>query len=164
MGDLDIRFLTVPYMNPKNLTAIAFGLEIFLPTASKDVLGSNAVILGPQIFLAWFKRFGWDLIAPGYQHQFSVYEEDGANDVHRSLIDLFFLKLLGSKKQQWLLLNPQGLLNYENDQYFALFEAELGTMLNQIHKGHSLYIRPSVGITGGRPYDFSLEVGYKIIW
>ena len=164
-GDMDIRFLTVPYLNIKKKTALAAGFEIFLPTGADDLLSSNAVSFGPQVFGVFFKPLGgfWDLIAPAYQHKFSVYEEDGAGDVHQGLIDLFFLKLSGDKKR-WVLLDPQGVLDYENDRQFALFETELGTLLDKIHPGHSVYIRPSFGIGADRPYDFSLEVGYKIVW
>ncbi len=37
-GDTDIRFLTVPYLDMANKWAIAVGLEVFLDTASKDIL------------------------------------------------------------------------------------------------------------------------------
>jgi hypothetical protein len=50
-GDLDMRFLTVPYMNLEKKMAFATGLELFLDTASEDALGSGAWSLGPQVFL-----------------------------------------------------------------------------------------------------------------
>ena len=161
-GDMDVRFLTVPIMIPEKRFALAYGAEFYIPTASDDVLGSNAFTVAPQIFLGFFGVFGWiDLIAPGYQHQFSVWEESGASDRHLGLIDLFILKTFNNK-QQWAMLNPQGILNYETDQYWVQFDVEAGTMLPA--KGHSIYIRPSFGISGDRPYDWSVEAGYKIIW
>jgi len=47
-----------------------------------------------------------------------------------------------------------------------LLEIQGGMMLDKYFgtKGHSAYIMPSCGIGADRPYDFSLEVGYKIIW
>jgi len=30
--------------------------------------------------------------------------------------------------------------------------------------GQSVYVRPSFGITDDRPYDESIEVGYKFVW
>ncbi len=166
-GDMDFRILTVPYLDMSRKMAIATGLEVFLPTASEDALGSNALSLGPQVFAVFFKPFGgfFDLIAPAYQHKFSVYEESGFNNVHQGLIDLFLLKTFGNKKK-WALINPQAVIDYENDREFMLVEAEVGTMLDDIlsTKGHSVYVRPSVGIGNDRPYDFSLEAGYKIVW
>lgn len=161
-GDMDIRFLTVPIMIPEKKFALAYGVEFFFPTASHDVLGSNAYTVGPQLFLAFFGVFDFiDLVAPGYQHQFSVYEEDGASDRNLGLIDLFILKTFNNK-QQWVMLNPQGIINYETGQEWVQFDVEAGTMLKA--KGHSAYIRPSLGMGGDKPYDWSLEAGYKIIW
>lgn len=166
-GDMDFRILTVPYLDMSRKMAIATGLEVFLPTASEDALGSNTLSLGPQLFAVFFKPFGgfFDLIAPAYQHKFSVYEESGFNNVHQGLIDLFLLKTFGNKKK-WALINPQAVIDYENDREFMLVEVEVGTMLDNIlsTKGHSVYVRPSVGIGNDRPYDFSLEAGYKIVW
>jgi hypothetical protein len=166
-GDMDIRFLTVPYMNMEKKMAIATGLEIFINTASDTALGSNAFSLGPQIFGVFFKPFGgfFDLIAPAYQHKFSVYEESGASDVHQGLIDIFFLKT-SADRQKWFLLDPQIILDYENSKEFVLFDAEAGMMMDNLlgTKGHSAYVRPSFGIGHYRPYDFSLEIGYKIVW
>ncbi|MGD8530581.1 MAG: hypothetical protein PVG97_06340, partial [Syntrophobacterales bacterium] len=78
-GDTDIRFLTVPYLDMAKKRAIAVGLEVFLDTASEDILGSGATSLGPQVFCVFFKPFGglFDLVAPAYQHKFSVDEDDG---------------------------------------------------------------------------------------
>ncbi len=47
-----------------------------------------------------------------------------------------------------------------------IIDVEAGTMLDKYlgTKGHSAYLRPSIGIGGDRPTDGSIEVGYKIIW
>ena len=156
--------LTVPYLDVPNKFAIATGVEIFFPTGSDDVLSTNAISIGPQVFFAFFAPFGGlvDLIAPGYQHEFSVWEESGAGNIHQGNLDLFILKTFNNR-QQWILLNPQGVIDYENDLAFGLFDAEFGTMLNYM-PGHSAYVRPSAGLGSDRPYDVSIEVGYKIIW
>jgi len=162
-GDMDMRFLTIPYMDMSKRQAMAIGLELFLPTGSEDVFSSNAFSLGPQVFYAFFAPFGGlvDLIAPGYQHQFSLYEESGASDVNLGLVDLFILKTFNNKKQ-WLMLNPQGILNYEAQTEWIQFDVEVGTMLKK--SGHSIYARPSFGIGTDRSYDYSVEAGYKIVW
>ena len=165
LGDTDLRLLTVPIVIPEKRFAIALGAEFYLPTASDDVLGRDAFTVGPQLFFAFFGYFGLDLIAPGYQHQFSVWEESGASDVHLGAFDLFLLKTFNDK-QQWVLVNAQGFLNYENQREWAQLDLEVGTMLDQWIEasGHSIYIRPSVATGGDRPYDYSIEAGYKIVW
>lgn len=162
-GDLDFRFLTVPYVNPAKRIAFAAGLEVFLDTASDEALGSGSTSLGPQIFLVFFKPFGLDidLFAPAYQHKFSI---DG-NDVNQSLIDLFMLKT-SEDKTLWVLVNPVFVIDHEANTEYMLIDIELGTMLDKYlgTMGHSVYVRPSVGIGGDRPYDASIEVGYKMVF
>ena len=47
-----------------------------------------------------------------------------------------------------------------------LLELQAGMMTDKYFgtKGHSAYIMPSFGVGHYRPYDWSLEVGYKIVW
>ena len=166
-GDTDFRFLTVPYLDMSKRMALAVGFEIFLDTASEDSLGSGTTSLGPQVFGVFFKPLGgfFDLIAPAYQHKFSVEEDDGRSDVHQGLIDVFALKM-SKDKQAWMMINPTFILDYENNQEFMLIDFEVGTMLDK-HlgtNGHSAYIRPGIQIGQDRPANASIEVGYKIIW
>jgi hypothetical protein len=166
-GDFDFRFLTVPILDMKKKFALAVGFETFLPTATEDSLGSGALSFGPQVFAVFFAPLGikGTLLAPAYQHKFSVDEDEGRREVHQGLIDIFLL-WASSDKQYWALLDPQIVLDYEENTEFMLIDLEAGTMLDKYlgTKGHSAYIRPSVGVGGHRPTDGSIEVGYKIIW
>lgn len=161
VGVVDMRFLTVPYLNMKERKAIAFGMEIFLPTGN-EITGSQTLSLGPQIFGVFFVPFGISnsLIAPAVQYKFSIDEEDGADDVEQFLFDVFFLKT-SADKQYWMLVNPQYLFDEEQDVDFGFLDAEFGMMLNG---GHSLYLRPSVGLSGDKVTESAIEIGYKVIW
>lgn len=167
LGEVDFRFLTVPYVNMQKRRAVAVGLETFLPTATDDSLGSQRLSFGPQIFGVLFAPFGIKgaLIAPAYQHKFSVYEDDDLKDLHQGLIDVFLL-WTSTDKQWWALLDPQFILDYEEDVEFGLIDAEFGTMLDRFigKQGHSVYVRPSIGFGRDRRTDGSIEVGYKIVW
>jgi hypothetical protein len=167
LGDIDFRFLTVPYLDMSKRLALAVGLETFLDTASEDELGTGATSFGPQVFLVYFAPLGMKgtLFAPAYQHKFSVEEDDGRSEIHQGLIDIFFL-WLSQDKQYWALFDPQIVLDYEESVEFMVIDLEVGTMLDKYlgTKGHSAYLRPSIGIGGHRPTDGSIEVGYKIIW
>lgn len=167
VGDFDFRLLTVPIVDMKNKFALAAGFEIFLPTATEDSLGSGALSFGPQVFAVFFAPFGikGTLIAPAYQHKFSVDEDEGRERVHQGLIDIFFL-WISSGKQYWALFDPQIVFDYKANTEFMLIDLETGTMLDKYlgTKGHSAYLRPSIGIGSDRPTDGSIEVGYKIIW
>lgn len=167
VGDFDFRFLTVPIIDMKKKFALAVGFETFLPTATEDSLGQGALSFGPQVFGVFFAPMGikGTLIAPAYQHKFSIDEDDGRSEVHQGFIDIFLL-WGSSDKQYWALVDPQIILDYEQDKEFMIVDIEAGTMLDRFFgtKGHSAYLRPSFGVGGNRSTDGSIEIGYKIIW
>ncbi len=162
MGDVDIRFLTVPYLNKEDKNAIAFGLEVFLNTASKDALGSGSTSLGPQLFYVKFLETG--LFAPGIQYKFSIDEDSGRDEVDQVLIDLNYL-LMSKDKKSWFFTDPQIVIDNESNTEFAIVDFEFGWMMTNWTelKGHSFYIRPSIGVGSDRPTKGSIEFGYKII-
>ena len=157
-----MRFLTVPFINMAKRRAIAFGLEAFLNTASEDALGSGTTALGPQAFYVKFMKRG--LFAPGLQYKFSVDEDSGRSKTDQILIDLNYLRM-GKDKQSWFFTDPQIVIDNENDVEFAIVDFEYGWMMSKWTdlKGHSFYVRPSVGVGADRPTDYSLELGYKIV-
>ena len=166
LGEIDFRFLTVPWLDMKRLQAIALGLETFLPTAEEG-LGSRRLTFGPQIFWAKFNPFGtkgW-LFAPGYQHRFSVWEDDDLDTLHQSVIDLYVV-WISRNKQYWSLLDPQIILDWQEEESYMILDWEIGMMLDKYtgSKGHSIYVRPSVGVGSDRPTDGSIEIGYKVVW
>ena len=146
LGDIDMRFLTILNMDMETKTAWAAGLEIFLNTASEDTLGSGTTSLGPQIFYVKFLDSG--LFAPGFQYKFSVDEDDGRSKTDQSIIDLNYL-LMAKDKKSWFFTDPQIIIDNEKSQEFAIVDFEFGWMANQWFeklKGHSFYVRPSIGV------------------
>ena len=166
VGVVDMRLLNVPYVNMKERKAIAVGIELSLPTGN-GITGSQTLSLGPQVFGVFFAPFGIanSLVAPAVQYKFSLDEEDGADDIEQFLFDLFFLKT-SADKQKWMMINPQYVFDQEQDVDFGFLDAEFGMMVDKYFgtKGHSAYIRPSVGLGGDKVTDNSIEIGYKIIW
>ncbi len=161
-GDVDMRFLTIFSLNKATKTAWAGGLEVFLDTASEDALGSGTTALGPQVFYVKFLSRG--LFAPGLQYKFSVDEDTGRSETDQFLIDLNYLRM-GKDKQSWFFTDPQIVIDNENNIEFAIVDFEFGWMMSKWTdlKGHSFYIRPSVGLGSDRPTDGSIELGYKIV-
>lgn len=158
-GDTDIRFMTIPYLKK---FGFAWGVEFFLDTASDPSLGTGANSIGPFIGLAKFNPFGpGSLFVPLYQHKFSVDEDKGRDKVHQGILDLFMVKTFNQNKY-WGYIDPQIVLDYENKKEFMLIEIQAGMMAGP--KGGSAWIMPSIGVGNDRPYDFSLEVGYKLVW
>jgi hypothetical protein len=163
-GDTDIRFMTIPYLS--NKMGVAPGIEFFLPTATDPSLGSGAWTVAPFVFLAFFKPIGpGSIFVPGYQHSISIDQDPGRDRVNRGLFDFFLVKTF-AENQFWAYIDPQVVLDYDNKDYFALIEMQAGAMLDKLLgiKGHSTWVMPSIGAGKDRPYDVSLEAGYKIVW
>ena len=165
-GDTDLRFMTVPYINMEKRIAMAPGVEFMLPTATDPDLGSGAFTVAPFVFFGYFNPIGkGSIFVPGYQHMISLDEDPGRNKVNRGLIDMFLVKTFANN-QYWAYVDPQIILDYENSKEFMQLELQGGMMLDKLFgvKGHSVWIMPSFGIGSDRPYDTSLEVGYKYVW
>ena len=165
-GDMDLRFMTVPYMNLQKGQAVAAGVEFFLDTASEDALGAGANSVAPFVFWAHFNPVGpGSIFVPGYQHTYSFDENEGRSQVNQGVIDMFLVKTW-NQNQYWGYIDPQVFLDYEANEEFMLLELQGGMMLDKYWgtKGNSVWIMPSFGLGTDRPYDFSLEIGYKIIW
>jgi hypothetical protein len=161
-GDTDLRFMTIPYLNPKKRQGVALGVELFLDTASEDALGTGANSVAPFVFWAYFNPIGpGSIFVPGYQHTYSVSENDGRSPVRQGLIDMFLVKTWNENKY-WGYVDPQIILDYETNEEFMLLELQAGMMTGPA--GQSVWAMPSFGIGTDRPYDFSLEIGYKIVW
>ena len=162
LGDINVRVLAVPFLNPKSGTALAVGIEAFFPTASEDILGEGKFSLGPQIFGVKFLPFGirGSLIAPAVQQVVSVAGEGDRADINRTQLDLFLLKQ-SDDKRTYVLLDPQYVVNWKNNTEFGLMEAEVGYVLES---GVSFYARPGFGFGGDKPFDFNFEFGTKYIF
>jgi hypothetical protein len=162
MGDIDMRFLTVLNMNMEKKTAWAAGLEVFLDTASEDVLGTGATAFGPQLFYVKFLQRG--LFAPGLQYKFSVDEDLGRPKIDQILIDLNYLRM-GADKQSWFFTDPQIIIDNETNTEFMIVDLEFGWMMSKWTElqGHSFYVRPSIGVGADRLTDYSVEIGYKVV-
>jgi hypothetical protein len=60
-------------------------------------------------------------------------------------------------------LNPQIVIDNENDEEFGIVDFEFGWIMSKWKpdlKGHSFYIRPSVGVGSDRPTDGSIYILY----
>jgi hypothetical protein len=157
IGDFDARFLYLPYVG--NKWGIAVGLEAFFNTASSDILGSGRTNLAPIAFVPLFNILGkGSIFAPGYQYVFNV---DG-DPTSRSQIDLYFVWGLAAGKN-WLIINPQIVIDHENSAEFMVVDAEWGFMIAP-QSGVSGYIRPGIGVGEDRPFNYNLEFAVKFVW
>ena len=160
-GDLDLRWLYVPHVT--NKFGIATGLEAFFPTASNDALGDGKLVLRPQIFAGFFGLLGKNSIfAPGILYLFDVAGDDDRASVNQWQMDIYFVWLLAQMKH-WLIINPQPVLDVENDKEFMIVDLEFGFMVPQM-PGASVHVRPGAGVGADRPLDWTFEFGFRWIW
>jgi len=159
LGNLSIRFLTVPILKMEKKFALATGLEVSFDTANDPKIAASSTTLGPQVFAVFFKPPGGGaLVAPAYQHVFDV----GGKDANRSLLDLFYLYAFKDKFINWAMINPQAVINYESDNDTHInIDLEAGKMIS---KTQSVYLRPGFGIGGDRLFDWDIEAGWKVVW
>jgi hypothetical protein len=161
IGDFDARLLAIAYASPKFI--LAPGLEAFFNTASDDALGSGKNALAPVVFAVFPGLLGkGSLFAPGYQYVFDVGGDDSRGGISRSQIDIYFVWVLAQGKN-WLLLDPQIILDHKNDKQFMTIDAEWGFMIVP-KSGISGYLRPGIGVGADRPYSWNLEFALKFIW
>ncbi len=157
IGDIDARILWIATVNRK--WGLVPGLEAIFNTASNDFLGSGSTSLAPVVFVPLFNVLGpGSLFAPGYQYVFDV----AGNNVSRSQIDLYFVWILAGGKN-WLLFDPQIILDHENSRDFMQVDAEWGFMIVPL-SGISGYVRPGIGIGADRPFDWNFEFALKFVW
>lgn len=160
IGDIDARVLWLAYAS-KSLIFVP-GLEATFNTSTNDALGYGANVLMPTIFFVFPNLLGkGSLFAPGYQYLVNI---DGGEEkkISRSQIDLYFVWLIG-KGTNWLIVDPQIVIDHDTDKYPALIEVEWGYMISAL-PGTSVYLRPGVGIGADRPYDWNFEGGLKFVW
>jgi hypothetical protein len=161
IGDFDARLLGIAYASNKFI--LAPGLEAFFDTAGNDALGSGKTALGPVVFAVFPGLVGrGSLFAPGYQYVFDIAGNDDRGKISRSQIDLYFVWIL-AKGKNWLLVDPQIILDHENNREFATIDVEWGFMIVP-KSGISGYIRPGWGLGKDRPFDWNFEFALKFVW
>jgi hypothetical protein len=164
LGDIDFRILSVPYL--KGANSFAYALEVFLNTASDETLGSGATAISPQVFYGRFFKgnplpiySGGGIFAPGIQWKVSIEEDDGREDINQIILDFYFVSVTQSRKA-WFFIDPQIIIDNENDTEFAVVDFQFGWMLS---KSSSVWITPAIGVGTDRPVDYGVEFGFKFI-
>ena len=161
MGDMDFRFLAIPYVTKK--FGIAAGLEAYFPTATNELLGTGRYALRPQVFAGFFGLFGKNSIfAPGYLYVFDVGGDSDRDEIEQHQIDIYFVWLL-AQARHWLIVNPAAVFDVENDKNFWVVDVEWGYTIPQL-PGASIHLRPGFGVGEDRPFDWTFEFGIRFIW
>ncbi len=147
------------------------GLQMTLPTASDDVLGSETMSGGPILTFVWDVKW-WP--APGSFfammniYEFDWYKDTGRGDVNRYM-GRWFLQLPVNKKHKlYILTEFQPVYDFEEDHFSFWFAPEFGKAFmpskGLFRNGGAIYFKPGLGVSpdadkGDR--DWTFEIGFR---
>ncbi len=161
LGDIGLRYNWLAQADKEG--AWLFGTELFADTATEDVLGRGKWIIAPIVTKAFFLSKSL-IFAPTYQHNISFAGDSRRESVNESVLDFYFV-MRAADNRSWFTVDPTLVVDWENQTNTpATIEFEYGRVLGSLLGGAaSLYVRPGVGIGQDRPYDWNIEIGFKII-
>jgi hypothetical protein len=160
IGDLSLRLNWLAHVDQQK--GILLGFDSKIPTATDDVLGGEKWVISPLITYAWFINKN-TIFAPSYQHDFSFAGDDDRADVNQSVFDLYFV-FTSDDKKQFIQVDPQIILDWENDKEQFIFKTTFGQRVGSLWGGAvNFTVAPSVGIGNDRPYDWGVEVGLTVV-
>ena len=170
LGDSIIRVFVSP---GKTFLGGAFipGIDITVPTATKDILGGEQLIMGPIFTFVWdFKP--WP--APGAFFammnifQFDIYGDSGRGHVKRYLGRWFLQLPINKKHKLYIMTEFQPVWDEANDHFSAWLGPEFGKAFTPgkgiFRNGGAIYFKPGIGIgaddnSGDRSWSF--EIGWR---
>lgn len=161
LGDIALKYNWVPYIDAKQ--GLLLSADLTANTATKDVLGRGKWIIAPAATYAMFVSKNI-IIAPTYQHNISLADDDNRADVNESVIDLYMV-FTAEDKKIWVIVDPTLGIEWETDQNtpFAL-KVEYGQRIGTLLDGTlNFYVRPGLGIGQDRPYDWNVEFGFTVV-
>lgn len=158
IGDLSLS--ATGLYQPSSALGVGFKMETFLPTATKDELGSGKWVLSPTAF-AVFTFENQAYILAEYKHYASVAGDGGRSHVNyaRPRITLGYT----SASQWYALTNLYYYVDFANHMRneFAP-ELELGTLVNE---GTAFYLNVSTHAGGNWDQkDWGVSIGFKLLY
>lgn len=164
VGDMNLRFLYRTDWSALGGDWLV-GAQFDFPTASEDVLGSEAFLMAPHItYVRDLEKYP----APGaFFALMNFYFFDASKDSNREdtsfyLGRYFFMLPISEKYKLYLLPEIQLVVDFENDDHTSLWIGpEIGKMFAP---GRIIYFKPGFGVDpdedeGDR--DWSLEIGFR---
>ena len=168
IGDLGLRFFVKPDSTQFKESSHMFGLEVTLPTATNDIVGSEVTVISPMY--VYIKNV--QITAPGFLafmnfYDTDLFKSDGEASVSRYRGRWFAMMPLskpgpGFWDGMYLLPELQPVYDFERDdnEFSLWFAPELGKMIGE---GFIAYIKPGWGLVKDDPTDrdFTFEFGFR---
>lgn len=136
--------------------------EMIFDTASRDELGTGRNVLKGTLIKAWFLKDG-AIFAPALVHSESFWGDDRRQDVRSTTMDLYYVPKLKDPRNL-ITVDPSINRDWENNRTFMGLAVTYGRVVGPAFGGTGIVtIKPSVFAGDGRPGDWGLEVGYKVL-
>ncbi|GAA6182134.1 hypothetical protein NBRC116594_35720 [Shimia sp. NS0008-38b] len=160
VGDVSLTFLNVFHLTPK--AGAAYTAELFLNTASNGA-GYGQMALETSLFYAMFLDNG-AIFAPAWVQTFGL---EGGNSAGKKLntttLDFYYVPKLPNRKL-FMTFDPAIVHDWESSDTFGSLQVTLGMLTGKLFGGDSqVFIKPGVGIGKDAPFDWSFEVGFKVL-
>lgn len=161
IGDFSLKLSHLPVLTQKY--GILLTLEAIFDTADEADHGFGSNVLKPGITYARFLA-GGSLFAPTVQHAFTVGSADSSRtDVSSTVIDLYYVPKLRDPRT-YMTIDPALTYDWESEKLSPSLAVTLGRVIRTALPGtSSVFIKPSVGFSDDRAYDWGLEVGFKVV-
>jgi hypothetical protein len=167
MGDLGLRFFYKPkaleFGKPGRSFSLMFGVEMIFPTATKDVLGSEAFIVSPLVTIV-LDTPTHGFIAGMNFYDIDAFKDDSREDTSRYRGRWFLMQPLsrpgpGVLSGIYLLPEFQPVYDFENEEFSFWIGPELGKILAP---GKIAYVKPGFGVDPDpNEREFSFEFGFR---
>lgn len=160
VGDVSLTFLNVFHLTPK--AGAAYTAELFFDTGSKGA-GYGQMALETSLFYAMFRDNG-AIFAPAWVQTFGL---EGGNTAGKKLntttLDFYYVPKLPNRKL-FMTFDPAIVHNWESNDTFGSLQVTFGMLTGKLFGGDSqVFIKPGVGIGKDAPFDWSFEVGFKVL-
>ena len=162
LADVTVRYAQLLHLDRRKAFAASLGL--IAPTATADALGTGKWMLEPGASVILFLSRQW-IVAPALKQTVSFAGESSRADVNSSVMDLYVV-WRSSSLQQWVIVDPGVAWNWEKEdqQLGGTTTLTYGHLLGRTGSGvWSGYVKPGVGLGGGRTSDWSIEIGLKLV-
>jgi hypothetical protein len=156
-GDLGAQWKWIPWIEKSK--GIVVGVDTTWSTSTNEALGAGRHVVTPFVQMV-FLPSGSVVAGVSYAQRESIGGDADRLDVSQGIASLYLAWL--PARTTWLIAEPQILMDYESDDTSGRVDLEWGRLL---FGGVGTYIRPGIGLgsTRARPFDWKVEVGFRII-
>ncbi len=156
-GDLGARLVWIPWLTIG--AGLLGGLEITWNTATNDALGVGRHTVTPFVQLV-ISPSAELIVAPRFGQRMSAGGDRDRPDVQQSVVGVYAVWLPAAR--MWMAVEPEVTFDIERDRTAGELAFEYGRLL---FGGVGTYVRPHVGVgrRSARPFDWAVEVGFRIV-